>query len=569
MKKLLITEDDRKYILGLYGLIKEDIDPNSGGTITINNYYPTGYYSLENKDTKSGKTIKQQLDEALIQVTDFVKKTPNSLVEIKFISSESAIPNKDNEGKEGGGWLEIGGLSNLRKKYIETYIKNYFDSFKTQGVISDEVEIPPLQYENLNEGGKFKTSWVGQPFCPANSTIEQQRSTCVQKYRQGKDTTYKEQRDAYNTEQTSQLVITVKPKITTTITTLPDLGCALGLTIQIYVPTHNCQNAEFFVFANDTLLLNSKGGFTANLNNADTSLSIPTSSVGPKYGSKLLNPGYGYLPNGDGKLGNYTYGEKNNNGDIRGGRSDTFVVTESQSKSSVSQGNAKIVIWLICTTKRAHSDIPFVKITKNIGGDETVVYDTQPKVVEGKLLVLDECGNKISEGGDEQKPDAIQYVNRLKNQKDQIKRGSDGDDMGEDKIDTKQLLLERSGNLRDLSYRLMINILDSNVNDSENQTLISDSYTSFYNILTQTPSLEKKPNGRYVTKYINNPLIGEDMYGDVRMDMDDFYAIFNSIYINDNGETEQNGIQTRTGGLYIQKIKNKLKIVKRDRFTLG
>ena len=76
------------------------MDPNSGGTITINNYYPAGYYSLENKDTKSGKTIKQQLDEALIQVTDFVKKNPNSLVEIKFISGESAIPNKDNEGNK-------------------------------------------------------------------------------------------------------------------------------------------------------------------------------------------------------------------------------------------------------------------------------------------------------------------------------------------------------------------------------------------------------------------------------------------------------------------------------------
>jgi hypothetical protein len=65
MKKLLITEDDKKHILNLYGLLTEAIDPNSGGTTTINNYYPSGWYTLGNKDTQSGKIIQNQLDEIL------------------------------------------------------------------------------------------------------------------------------------------------------------------------------------------------------------------------------------------------------------------------------------------------------------------------------------------------------------------------------------------------------------------------------------------------------------------------------------------------------------------------
>ena len=127
MKKFVITEEEKKHILGLYGILNESIDPNSGGTITIDNYYPAGWYTLDNKDTKSGKVIKEQLNEALIQVTNFVKKHPDSIVSVKFISQESAIPNKDNEGKHGSTWLALGGLSDLRKQYLEPYIKTYFD----------------------------------------------------------------------------------------------------------------------------------------------------------------------------------------------------------------------------------------------------------------------------------------------------------------------------------------------------------------------------------------------------------------------------------------------------------
>ena len=127
-KKFLITEEDRLHIRSMYGLISEEIDPNTGGSVTIQNYYKPGFYTLDSTDTQTNQPVKNKLTTALQEVTEFVKKNPDSIVEVKFISQESAIPNKDNEGKEGGDFMDVGGLSDVRKKYIEPYIQTYFNN---------------------------------------------------------------------------------------------------------------------------------------------------------------------------------------------------------------------------------------------------------------------------------------------------------------------------------------------------------------------------------------------------------------------------------------------------------
>jgi hypothetical protein len=122
MRRLLITEEEKRRILGLYGLLKEDIDPNSGGTVTINNVYKAGWYTTAAIDQLTNKTIKDQLDVELVKVTEFVRKNPNSIVSVKFTSQESAIPNTDNE-KAGffkdkpSNRLDVGELSGARKDY--------------------------------------------------------------------------------------------------------------------------------------------------------------------------------------------------------------------------------------------------------------------------------------------------------------------------------------------------------------------------------------------------------------------------------------------------------------------
>lgn len=573
MRRLLITEEDRRHILGLYGILTEAIDPNSGGTITIDNYYPAGWYTLENKDTKSGKIIKDQLNEALVQVTNFVKKHPDSIVSIKFISQESAIPNKDNEGKEGGDFLPVKGLSDLRKKYLEPYIKSYFDGLKTQGVIGQTVEVPPLEYVPKD----FATPWVGTPFCPKEATIQQQRSECVNRYRQGvaaKNPEIVGYKAKYDTEQSSRIEITVKIKATTTTqtTTIKTTGyttCAAGLNIRVWVKTHQCQNAEFFIFANDLLLYNSQGGMTANLNNASTTRGIPRTDSEPLFGPEYLNPGFGYLKNGDGTIGSYGYGKVNESGDLSGSRSDTFKLTKEQSLTLLNAGKGKISLWMIATTTTAHKDIPQVTITKE---DGTVIYNKAPMIVQGKLLTLDGCTLQVVEGTDATVPDVTGYVNIIRQERMNLQSQAENAEMAktgnkkqqkkkQSTLDSKGKILERASDLV-TQMTTFLNYLKpalekstpptgsasmANIGTPEIQAEIDKYYSIFYSGLTysgtpESPELQLGKNSE--GDYINKTVRTDDLFGDIRMYMDQFYSGFDAVYANDEGVLSPTGIRS-------------------------
>jgi hypothetical protein len=64
-KRLLITEDDRKHILSLYGLLNEAVEEGQGMiTIEADSTFPAGYYS-ESFLTQEGKNeIKTGLESA-------------------------------------------------------------------------------------------------------------------------------------------------------------------------------------------------------------------------------------------------------------------------------------------------------------------------------------------------------------------------------------------------------------------------------------------------------------------------------------------------------------------------
>ena len=570
MRRLLITEEDRRHILGLYGILTEAIDPNSGGTITIDNFYSAGTYTLEQVDTRTKKVIKEQLNEALIQVTDFVKKHPDSIVSVKFISQESAIPNKDNEGKHGSTWLAVGGLSDLRKQYLEPYIKTYFDTLKTQGVIGQTVEVPPLEYEKKD----FVTPWVGTPFCPATSTIAQQRSECINKYRSGKETTYKDYFNKYQTEQSSRIEITVKIKATTTTqtTTIKTTGyttCAAGLSVRVWVKTHQCQNAEFFIFANDLLLYNSQGGMTANLNNADTTRGIPRTDSEPAFYPEYLNPGFGYLKNGDGTMGSYGYGKVNESGDLLGSRSDTFKLTKEQSLTLLNAGKGKISLWMIATTTTAHKDIPQVTITKE---DGTVIYNKGPQIVQGKLLTLDGCTLQVVEGTDATVPDVTGYVNIIRQERMNLQSQAENADIAktgskkqqkkkQSTLDSKGKILERASDLV-TQMTTFLNYLKpalekstpptgsasmANIGTPEIQAEIDKYYSIFYSGLTysgtpESPELQLGKNSE--GDYINKTVRTDDLFGDIRMYMDQFYSGFDAVYANDEGVLSPTGIRS-------------------------
>ena len=537
MKKLLITEEDRKHILNLYGLINEQeaaIPPPMD--VLIN--FQSGCHSNKGGNKCAANQVSNNIDPKIKEIEDFLRKAPKGkLIEVVLSSGESQVPNKDAERVELPR-LKPGVLSQMRYTSLEQYLTTKFQTWISQGVISSmprftkiEPVIRPTAWDPKK--GAQHPDYTKEQFMKVTLRVTNEPVT-----------------------QTTTLKLTGE-------TIIPDVdpGCAVGLKIRIFVPTHKCQNAEFFIFANNTLLYNSQGGMTANLNNADTSLGIPTSSAKPLFSKKMLNPGYGLLPNGDGTLGSYQYGKKSFGGDVGGGRSDTFVVTQEQSANIIKEGNGYINIWMIASTKNAHRDIPNVTITKNVNGVEKVVYNKKPQVSKGKLLTLDACGNKVVAANNGQgAPVITTYLSQLKAQKESLRKGINPAEEGEEKLDTKQLMLDRTSNLITKATELMDFILETPNNQQsvpKAQERITSDYNVFYTELNTEPKLIRDSSG----KYVNKTLYG-DLYGDVRMDMDLFYAIFGAIY-GEGDKVDPTGVKgTGSAKLALGNIKSKLRQIK-------
>ena len=136
--------------------------------------------------------------------------------------------------------------------------------------------------------------------------------------------------------------------------------------IIVETPSHNCNNAEFFIFANKTLLKNEDGGETHNGSNSDSNVSFKNGTLD----SRVLNPGYG-------KLDTKKYGV---NGDLKGRRNDKFIITPEQSKKITEQSeDGTMKIWAICVKNKCHSDLVTVTI-KHPSKSEKCVWTTKSKI---------------------------------------------------------------------------------------------------------------------------------------------------------------------------------------------
>jgi len=436
-KKLIISEQERKHILSLYGLIVETDEPVLQSTTssglkfdkTIN--FAPGYYRTKGPVTTKAGTVynwdvDQTLNEDLQKIKEFLKKNPTGyIVEVNLYSGESKIPNNDNE--QGGKQVEENYLNTARLNSLKNYINPIFDSWKQEGITQTDFKI-----NEFKEGGK--TPWVGTPFCPANTTDPRTCSTTYYNKVKSNDPTALEWKKKYDSEQYFRVIIEVKKVETPVIpeTTVEPTECVTGLRIRVDVAKHNCNNAEFFVFLNDTLLYNVDGGYTANGNNSNSYIEADDGSI---IRPKRLNPGYGFL-------GTIKYG---NNGDIGNNRYDEFIVTNEQSKKIIEQStNDKINVWYICTlTTGCHLDTPTVTIFK----EKTEVYKGKPMSDSSLLVTLDKCGNKADSKVDETavEPDVTTYRTKLQSDRSSMTVAKE-DDIPDTK-DEKQTLLKASNTL--------------------------------------------------------------------------------------------------------------------------
>jgi hypothetical protein len=558
-KKFLITEQEKKHILGLYGLINEVETTGSAADLKLDQKieFGPGYYNPKFSYTSANGTtynwdVDATLKPGLDKIKEFLKNNPTGyVVDVTLESGESKIPN--NDVMEGRKQVEPGYLNTARLTTLKEYLNPIFKSWNDEGIKTDF---------KINEKTTIgPTEWVGTPFCPAGSDAKTQRGTCYNNYLAQLSANNSEVialRDKYNSEQYFRVIINVnkteetpEPEPVTT----PEPNCAAGLKIRVHVPSHNCQNAEFFIFANNTLLYNTVGGMTANLNNSTDSRGIPKANTLPTYTEYALNPGYGYLKNGDGTYG-YGFGQYID-GDVGNGRSDTFIITEEQSQEIIANGKGFIDIWMIATTTSAHQDIPNVTITKE--GVAEPIFDEKPNIVQGRLLRMDACGNKVLEmGNDATVPDVTSYILQLKSIKDSSENVDPNKKVSSKKMDQKAIILDRVYELNQRMYSL-VSFLSSKLEDNyynelddslynEIITRLNTDYEYFDEELKNEEPMSLDKEGYRFSHYeFNNRTIqNNDLYGDVRQGMDRFFNDYSLIFYDDvEGVFSPNGPTTK------------------------
>jgi len=574
--KFLITEQDRKHILSMYGLLNEEEAqpvPQQQSTSSLKfdktiNFGP-GYYRHKGPvTTKAGLTYNWDVDKALqsdlAKIKEFLKNNPTGyVVEVNLYSGESKIPNSDNE--KGGVALKPGELSTARMNSLKSYLTPIFDSWKEEGITKTDFKINEIPQPG-------KTPWKGTPFCPANVADERTCSTTYYNKVKAGDKVALEYKAKYDAEQNFRVIIEVKKTETaqtkeitaTTGTTKNTEDCATGLKIRVDVEKHECNNAEFFLFLNNTLMYNVDGGYTANGNNANTYI---TSDSGKKIKAKRLNPGYG-------KLGTRKYGAT---GDIGNTRYDEFIVTPEQSREIVKQSNnGKINVWYICTlASGCHLDTPTVTIFK----DDAPIYKGKPMSDSSLLITLDACGNKVSDVIDEDATEPNVDVMRNKVQNDRMSMVIDNENDVPDEEDSKQKELKASNTLSTMiTYinKLLINpttkeiyynqsntkpkVYQStgtwhgkpsyiNFNVPQNKLLfdwtknkLGDPALSMYleeikRLITQNNYQIK--DGQFVDRNLRT----NKLYGDVRSNLQNFYQEFNQQFDMDaNGDITLQGV---------------------------
>jgi hypothetical protein len=549
-EKFLISEDERKHIKKLYGLLTEAVEPYTQKQKVT---FESGYY---------GKQYAVPfLDPIIENIKKYLSDRPGErfVVNVSISSGESQIPNTDNEGEitgTKGSRLEPKQLATQRGVTIRDYLNEKLGELVKSGLL------PSLPTYTIAEPKIGATPWVGTEFCPAGSTDAQQRSTCKEKYKAccGKGTKKSsEYYDKYQGEQYLDMSITIteEPKKTTE-------KCSDTIRIRFEIKNHSCQNAEFFVFANKTRLNNMEGGLTANLNTGSSDRGIPGVADQPIFPKELMNPGYGILSKKYGALPKGQTKEQSDSLFSKAARWDDFEIPLANKEAILAQsvtnkgGTPFINIWFECTTSDAHDDI--VTITVYDGNNSVIVKPFSPTgKKEGLLCTLDKCGKPINTINGKVGPSAgdvdtarqelISYKSNL--------MGNLGLTADTSNLDTKGLELEKAGNLLTninvviKNFEEALNLVTSefkNVNkewskiDEKTKKFImskGDTFNFVRNEKIDTYFQKVFDSTGYKSLLRKDPLdpesyrrglITSDMGGDLKSRLDNFYKYFNTFY---------------------------------------
>ena len=383
IKRLLISEIEKRDILRQYNLLTEDVIPVSSLNIDKNVNFAGGTYSEP--------YLLKDLAPEMQRIKDYLTSSSGKsfIVSVQISSGESQIPNTDNE-KKPSVRVEPLFLATNRNNVIQTYIKNQLQPFVDSKLL---VEIPTFKVEDPVVG---KTAWIGQPFCPkslipsddkqgyicAGSSFKPGNGTDgkpIFNWVNGKNTVYKTILDSYNKEQFVNVKIVLKE-----LTVMKK--CLDNMTIDVnYVGTdHKCNSAiyEMYIKGNlnrtDTLLLRNDGKTYASINNNFTS---PFITATPK-------------------LGDYDNDPKA----VGGNRYNRFIVTSEIASSLISDGSSEFIISAKCKNPYnnpdhsggCHDGVGNILVTNGNGVKFPYTLTTPKGKDEVKSLpAINACGEKL------------------------------------------------------------------------------------------------------------------------------------------------------------------------------
>lgn len=383
IKRLLISEIEKRDILRQYNLLTEDVIPVSSLNIDKNVNFAGGTYSEP--------YLLKDLAPEMQRIKDYLTSSSGKsfIVSVQISSGESQIPNTDNE-KKPSVRVEPLFLATNRNNVIQTYIKNQLQPFVDSKLL---VKIPTFKVEKPVVG---KTAWIGQPFCPKSliPSDDKQGYICagssfkpgngadgkpIFNWVNGKNTVYKTILDSYNKEQFVNVKIVLKE-----LTVMKK--CLDNMTIDVnYVGTdHKCNSAiyEMYIKGNlnrtDTLLLRNDGKTYASINNNFTS---PFITATPK-------------------LGDYDNDPKA----VGGNRYNRFIVTSEIASSLISDGSSEFIISAKCKNPYnnpdhsggCHDGVGNILVTNGNGVKFPYTLTTPKGKDEVKSLpAINACGEKL------------------------------------------------------------------------------------------------------------------------------------------------------------------------------
>jgi hypothetical protein len=430
MKRMIISESEKKHILKLYGVPlneqqtpkttqkptetqEEEVTTKTVMNINTNVTFPAGFYNQSYLENSEITTKIQEVIEYLAK-NNVAPTTQTYVVNLVISSGESRIPNTDKEN--GNVKVDPGFLAQQRSNTIVNYVSS---------LLKGKVDVKPT----INPPKIGETKWVEQPFCPANrlSKTDTQGYACTANnfntgdgsvnWSNGKNTTYKDIFDQYKKEQFVSVSIVVNQILRTPPVSMPvvDPGCLTGMIIELNYTNlaidHVCNSSvyELYIKGNKgqpLQLFRNDGASYASLNNNREG--IDSSIKHMKEMEKKSNIDHAKNIEIANKLIPYDNNPKDNGG-VRYNKFEvgkdivSKLVAEKSSKFSIiakciNPAQYKDKLWGMGCHKGAGDIVITTGVGSKNGKTETHKYVASTPTGENKsatLITVDSCGKQV------------------------------------------------------------------------------------------------------------------------------------------------------------------------------